>query len=179
MATPTGTTKRLSRHPAALQMLLRRWHTYIGMVIAPTVLLFAATGLLQIYELHEAHPGYAPPAVVAKLGVLHKKQLYREGRRPASAPSEKSATKVPSTASPSTASPSTGRPAAGPRPEAKAQRLSTTLLKAFFALASIGLVGSTITGVWMTLRQPVRRMRHVLLLAAGVVVPFVLSCLSQ
>ncbi|PIB93820.1 hypothetical protein CSW62_20920 [Caulobacter sp. FWC2] len=134
------------------------------MIIAPTVLLFATTGVLQIYELHEAHPGYAPPAIVAKLGVLHKKQLYREGRRPPSKPSTKPATGL--------------APAASP-PVAKAQRLPTTLLKAFFALASVGLVISTITGVWMTLRQPLRRMRHVLLLVAGTVVPLVLSCLSR
>lgn len=164
MTLPTSPARRLPRHPAALQMLLRRWHAYIGMIIAPTVLLFATTGVLQIYELHEAHPGYAPPAIVAKLGVLHKKQLYREGRRPQAAPSGK---------------PATERPSAGPRPEAKAQRVSTTLLKAFFALASVGLVISTITGVWMTLRQPLHRMRHVLLLVVGTVVPFVLSCLSR
>ncbi|WP_143324438.1 PepSY domain-containing protein [Caulobacter sp. FWC2] len=164
MTMPTSPVRRLPRHPAALQMLLRRWHAYIGMIIAPTVLLFATTGVLQIYELHEAHPGYAPPAIVAKLGVLHKKQLYREGRRPPSKPSTKPATGL--------------APAASP-PVAKAQRLPTTLLKAFFALASVGLVISTITGVWMTLRQPLRRMRHVLLLVAGTVVPLVLSCLSR
>ncbi|WP_395445668.1 hypothetical protein [Caulobacter sp. UC70_42] len=164
MTTPTGTARRLPRHPAALQILLRKWHAYIGMIIAPTVLLFAMTGVLQIYELHEAHPGYAPPAVVAKLGVLHKKQLYREGRRPQSQPSAK---------------PSPGPAPAASRPEAKAQRLPTTLLKAFFALASVGLIISTITGVWMTLRQPLHRMRHILLLVVGTVVPFVLSCLSQ
>ena len=162
--TTTGTVRRSSRHPAALQMLLRKWHAYIGMIIAPTVLLFATTGVLQIYELHEAHPGYAPPAIVAKLGVLHKKQLYREGRRPQSAPSAK---------------PPAERPPAGSQPKAEARRMSTTLLKAFFALASVGLVISTITGVWMTLRQPLHRMRHILLLVAGTVVPVVLSCLSQ
>lgn len=101
---------------------------------------------------------------MAKLGVLHKKQLYREGRHPQSAPSEK----------PVTASPSTGS-----RPEAKAQRISTPLLKAFFGLASVGLVMSTITGVWMTLRQPLHRMRHVLPLVVGTIVPVVLSCLSR
>ena len=168
MTTPTGTARRLSRHPAALQMLLRKWHAYIGMIIAPTVLLFAMTGVLQVYELHEAHTGYAPPAVVAKLGMLHKKQLYREGRRPQSQPSAKP--------SPGPA-PAASRPAS--RPEAKAQRLPTTFLKAFFALASIGLIISTITGVWMTLRQPLHRMRHILLLVVGTVVPLVLSCLSQ
>ena len=172
MTTPTAPAKSSRRHPAMLQLLLRRWHAYIGMVIAPTVLLFSMTGVLQIYELHEAHAGYTPPTVVAKLGVLHKKQLYREGRRPSAAPSQKPSEKPAE-------KPAAGPSSAGSHPEAETPRISTTLLKAFFALASVGLVISTITGVWMTLRQPLNRVRHILLLAAGAVIPLVLACLSQ
>ena len=57
----TNAQSRPARHPAALLMQIRAIHTYVGMLIAPTVLFFACTGILQIYSLHEAHGGYTPP----------------------------------------------------------------------------------------------------------------------
>ena len=41
-------SNRPKRHPAALLMQIRSWHTYVGMLIAPTMIFMAVTGVLQI-----------------------------------------------------------------------------------------------------------------------------------
>jgi hypothetical protein len=39
---------------------IRRWHSYIGLFIAPSVLFFSLTGAVQLFSLHEAHDKYQP-----------------------------------------------------------------------------------------------------------------------
>jgi uncharacterized iron-regulated membrane protein len=55
---------------------IRTWHTYIGILIAPSVLFFAFTGSLQLFSLHEAHDSYKPPPVIEKLASVHKDQVF-------------------------------------------------------------------------------------------------------
>jgi hypothetical protein len=157
-------SNRPKRHPAALLMQIRSWHTYVGMLIAPTMIFMAVTGVLQIYSLHEAHAGYTPPAIVAKLGMVHKKQLFSQGRE----------------GPPRGERPAPARAAERPPADeaARAPRQATSLLKAFFAAASVGLVFSTLTGLWMALRQPLRRRTHLALLVIGTLAPVVLAALS-
>jgi hypothetical protein len=151
-------------HPAALSMLIRKLHTYVGMLIAPTVIFMAATGVIQIYGLHEAHPGYAPAPVIEKLGMVHKNQVYAAGRH----------------GPPAGAQPAGGAPGGGPAGarEEHEQKPATALLKAFFAVASIGLIFSTGTGVWLALQQRPRRKTYALLLLVGALVPVILAALS-
>src|ERR1700685_4580837 len=59
---------------------LRKWHAYIGLLIAPSVLFFALTGILQIFNLHEAHGGYHPALILEKLSVGHKDQEFEAPR---------------------------------------------------------------------------------------------------
>jgi hypothetical protein len=40
---------------------IRRWHSYIGLFIGPSVLFVALTGAAQIFNLHEAHGHYPEP----------------------------------------------------------------------------------------------------------------------
>src|ERR1700722_6393355 len=60
----------------AILKLLRKLHLYIGVFIAPALLFFAFTGALQTFSLHETTQGssYKPPAWLATLAQLHKKQ---------------------------------------------------------------------------------------------------------
>jgi hypothetical protein len=158
----TNAPPKPARHPAALLMQIRTVHTYVGMLIAPAVLFFACTGILQIYSLHEAHGGYTPPPVIEKLSALHKDQVFAQPRRrPPPA-----ASAVPKPATP---------PPGGAAHHAK---LATTLLKAVFAAVAVGLIGSTCAGLWMALRQPGRRRLYLLLLLIGAGVPLVLAALS-
>jgi hypothetical protein len=52
------------------------------------------------------------------------------------------------------------------------------LLKAFFALVAIGLIFSTVAGIWMALQQAMRRRTHLVLLAIGTFVPLILGALT-
>ena len=176
---------RAKPHPAALLMLIRTWHVYLGMIIAPATLFMAITGILQVYNLHEDGPGYKPPAVLERLGALHKKQSLALKRR--QRPEAATAAAGPGRGAPAEAGPRDGEPAAsarsGPPPEAAPtkrgpSRPAVAALKAFFALAAGGLIASTAAGLWMALRSPKRRLIHLALLAAGAVIPAVLAALT-
>jgi hypothetical protein len=54
---------------------IRLMHRYLGLFFAPTILLFAITGCLQMFGLHETARGssYAPPNILVHLSQLHKK----------------------------------------------------------------------------------------------------------
>jgi len=62
---------------------IRRWHSYIGLFIAPSVLFFSLTGAVQLFSLHEAHGNYQPFAIVEKLSSVHKDQEFALGHHPA------------------------------------------------------------------------------------------------
>ena len=57
-------------------LLIRQVHGYLSAFVAPSVLFFALTGALQLFGLHEARDGYHPPALIEKLGRLHKDQAF-------------------------------------------------------------------------------------------------------
>ena len=64
-------------------------HLYLGVFIAPMLLFFAITGGLQTFGLHEGGRGssYKPPAWLATMAQLHKKQtvvMPSAGRVPSS-----------------------------------------------------------------------------------------------
>ena len=44
--------------------MAREWHLYLGTLFAPSIIFFALSGSLQLFGLHEGHPGeaYQPPA---------------------------------------------------------------------------------------------------------------------
>jgi uncharacterized iron-regulated membrane protein len=152
-------------------MSLRTLHTYLGMLIAPTVLFLAFTGLLQVYSLHEAHGDYTPPPLIEKLSSVHKDQVFRLGRH--AAPPAKAGPRA-STAGPS--APKADEPAKSEKP--KGPKPAVLILKAVFATVAVGLAVSTLLGVWMGLRQPLRRRTCAILLAIGALVPAVLIALS-
>jgi hypothetical protein len=163
------------------KLLLRQWHTYIGVFIAPSVLFFALTGAYQVFGLHEPHAGYQPPPVLAKLGMLHKKQVYalpRKGGRPKAegrgAPGGEAA--GPARAGAETHAAEAHGPGAG-GPEGRqppATKLSTELLKWFFALVSVGLAISTALGVWIGLTHVHQKRLAWGLLVAGAATPLIL-----
>jgi len=153
-------------------MSLRALHTYLGMLIAPTVLFLAFTGLLQIYSLHEAHGGYTPPPLIEKLSSVHKDQVFRLGGH-----HDASTARSGPRASP------TGPPAPKAEDAAKSEghkgtKPAVLMLKAVFAAVAVALFVSTLLGVWMGLQQPLRRRTCAILLLIGALVPAVLIALS-
>jgi hypothetical protein len=135
---------------------IRIWHTYLGMIIAPSIIFFALTGLLQIFSLHEAHGGYTPPALIEKLSAVHKDQVF-EAKDHDAEPAE---------------------PADATSQAAQRSMIGTYVLKWFFALVALGLGVSTVLGIWMGLKGTVRRRTNLCLLGLGIVLPVVLTILS-
>lgn len=162
-------------NPALRFAAVRRIHTYLGLLIAPSVLFFALTGAAQLYELHESHGAYVAPAVVEKLGMVHKNQVYKaRGRRPG--PPAAQAEKTP--AAPM-AQPAAAQPAAAKAPAAEpATKPAVTLLKAVFLLVSIALAATNLLGVWMAIAYGREKKLSWILLAIGAVIPLILTVLS-
>ncbi len=134
--------------------LLRRWHTYLGAFIAPSILFFAFTGALQLFSLHEAHDGYQPAPVIEKLAQLHKNQVFalkHRGPPPGKAPASG---------------------ASGPAvPHDDQPAIRTYVLKWFFLLVALELIVSTAFGIWIGLSRRRGRKTTIGLIAAGCVLP--------
>jgi hypothetical protein len=133
---------------------IRQWHSYLGFLIAPSILFFALTGALQLFGLHEAHGAYRPFATVERLGRLHKDQVFELDR-----PAHEAASPVAASAAPADAD-------ADDAPDWRAP-----VLKWFFAVVALGLVVSTILGLWMGLTHMRRRRLAACLLALGAAFP--------
>ncbi|HVW69979.1 MAG TPA: hypothetical protein VHB68_13450 [Steroidobacteraceae bacterium] len=134
---------------------VRTWHTYFGILIAPSVLFFALTGALQLFGLHEAHGAYHPPALVEKLGRLHKDQVFALGERHETPPPQ----------------------AAGEPPKKDAEdedSAGTLILKGYFLIVALGLIASTGMGLYMGLTHIRRKRTGWVLLAAGIAIPLAL-----
>ena len=141
---------------------LRRFHVYLSMFVAPSVIFFAATGGLQIFGLHEASNGVEPPAVLAKLGQLHKNQtLVLRPKRPTPAPGAKPKAE---------AAPHTETPL-GPPPA----RLA---LKLVWAGAALGMIFSSGLGIAMVVVHHPRRNLMLGVLALGTLLPLLLALLA-
>jgi hypothetical protein len=131
----------------------------MGLFIAPSVLFFALTGVIQIFDLHEAHGSYRPAVLFEKFSAVHKDQVFE-------APRDKSA--------PDHEPPPAAAGAAGDRPagdEDDKQSVSTYALKWFFAIVSLGLFTSTLIGIWMGTTQTRRKGLAWTLLIVGALVP--------
>ena len=154
-------------------MQLRALHAYVGMLIAPTVLFMAATGLLQVYSLHEDHGAYHAPRALVVLSGLHKDQkLPAAGGADhdhAAASVAKGAGEIHGHADADHDEMDTHVPA---------HPWAVSLLKAVFAAVAIGLIASTLVGIWMAWQNRLRRRTHMILLAIGAAVPLVLAFLA-
>jgi hypothetical protein len=155
--------------------VVRTIHLYLGVFSAPALLFFAITGGLQTFSLHEAarDGGYAPPAWLASVAQLHKKQtLVVPVRRPRPA----QAASLPSV-DPATARMRDGslaRSAAHPTNKTAPVRKNLLPMKIFFVLVALALLISTLSGLYMAWRYSRRPRLFGALLVAGIVVPVLL-----
>jgi hypothetical protein len=130
---------------------LRIWHAGISAFIAPMLLFFALSGSLQIFDLHEAHGTYVPSKVLSAIGRLHKDQIL--------APVPPRPPQLGSKKPPTPESP----PPAG-----------TAALKILFFIEAMGLVITTLIGIWVGVTHPKYARRTWILLGLGVVIPVIL-----
>jgi hypothetical protein len=159
MTIATLAPQAAARRPVPLARQIREWHAWIGALVAPSVLFFAATGVLQLWSLHEAHGAYAPPAMIEMVGALHKDQKFALGHHHAPPPAAKPAKAAHEHA------PDQPKPA-------------TVLLKAFFTLVAVSLIVSTAAGMWMALSQSRQRLALGVVMLVGAVTPVVLAALT-
>jgi hypothetical protein len=136
---------------------IRLWHTYIGILIAPTVIFFALTGALQIFSLHEAHGNYEPPVLIEKLSALHKDQVFavkhHDDEHEPESGNDAEHSHAPAEDSPA---------------------LGVTLLKWFCLFVALALATSTSLGLWIGLTHVQRKRTARWLLCAGIVLPVML-----
>ena len=138
---------------------LRRWHSYIGSFVAPSVLFFTLTGAVQLFNFHEAHGTYQPPVVLERLSSVHKDQVLKKHEE-----------KDKGEESPPPAAADSDGPAAH---NEEATPAATFVLKLFFLVVAAGLTVSTCFGVWMSL-QTSRKALPLALLTIGTLLPVIL-----
>lgn len=141
---------------ANTQRLLRQLHRYLGVFFAPAILFFAFSGMLQTVHLNDATPAGPAPAWIKWIAAIHKDQEPPHLRKPAPAPAAKAVAEKP----------------AAPREAEQAQRFVP--LKLFVLLLALGLIFSTLLGLWIALTVPGTRQISAITLIAGIVVPIVL-----
>lgn len=156
-------TKRVKR-PNFIQQA-RQLHLYLGTFFAPAILFFAITGALQTFSFHERTRGssYDPPVLLMKLAQLHKKQtLAIVQKKPAPQEAGNPAAHTENRAGAETAKP-------------QSQPAGTLLMKWFTFVMAIGLVTTTLLGIYMSFKY--NRDRRVVwgLLIAGTVLPTLIA----
>lgn len=143
----------------------RQIHLYLGVFIAPMLLFFAITGGLQTFSLHETSRGsdYKPPAWLAGAAQLHKKQTTLMP------------TRRPRPAEPARVAEGGANPIRVAVADARPQPTRNLLpMKLFFALVSLGLLISTLTGLYMAYRYSRKPLLVSAILMAGIAVPLLL-----
>jgi hypothetical protein len=140
---------------------VRQLHAYVGAFIAPSVIFFAFTGSLQLFSLHESHGAYAPPPVVEMLGRIHKDQVTHGKPGAAAAAHHHDADH---------GADHHDHPAALP--------WSVMALKWLFLSVAVGLIGSTLLGLWMSLTLGRHKGLILGLLVAGAALPALLLALQ-
>jgi uncharacterized iron-regulated membrane protein len=133
---------------------IRLWHSYIGILIAPSVIFFALTGALQIFSLHESHGSYTPPVIIEKLSSMHKDQVFEQKHHDDDEAQSKD-----------------GRQPPPPREHEAGPTLGTMLLKWFFLFVALALTASTVLGLWIGLTRFQRKRTGWWLLLAGIILP--------
>lgn len=129
----------------------RQWHLYLGTLFAPSIIFFAFTGSLQLFSLHESHPGdsYQAPAWVQQLASIHKDQVLAKKHGPPPSPQGQANRPPQSEEAHRPAQPSS-QPEG--RNEERGPSKLTSALKWFFLAMAIGLIFSTSLGIYMAFK---------------------------
>lgn len=131
---------------------LRQWHHYIGVFLAPSILFFAFSGLIQVLGWQDQR-NPPPAAWVSTIAGIHKHQMLPKPR-PAE-PARK---------------PAVARPAA----DDDHDHGGLGPVKIFALLVAIGLFTTTLIGLTIALGTRNLRRPALIALGLGVVVPVVL-----
>ena len=156
----------------ALLKAVRLTHLYFGVFIAPALLFFAFTGFLQTYSLHETTKGssYKPPAIFEKLANIHKKATlpgHPKMQNPPKADKPQGGERKPDQGSGQGPGPGQGQGPQQPQSFHWPEKL-------FFGIVAIGLITSTLTGLYMSWKFARRKIFIVVTFIAGAILPLIL-----
>ena len=153
---------------AQTQRTLRQYHHYIGVFLAPAILLFAVSGTVQTFRLNEEKGwGGTPPTWMVWVASFHKDQT------PPRIKPAKPAAQAAAPAAHDDADHHEHATDAGAAPAA-AKRPDPLPLKIFVVLMALGLITSTLLGVTIALNNRAMRRVSTVLLVAGTILPLVL-----
>lgn len=146
---------------------LRKLHHYVGVFLAPTILLFALSGAVQTFRLNEEKGwGSTPPGWLVWMASVHKDQTLPHAK-PAKAPAPKGDAAKDEAAK-------VGAAKVGADHQAAPKGPSPLPLKIFVVLMAIGLITSTLLGLTIALTHPAMRRTSIVLVAAGTALPLLL-----
>jgi hypothetical protein len=154
---------QLRTSPVLRLAALRRLHLHVGALIAPSLLFFASTGAMQLFDLHQARGDYRPAPFIEKLSMVHKDQVFLIRAKPKPKPK------------PAVGATTGQASAAEPAPHRRGPKLPALILKWWFLAVAAGLTGSTLLGLWMALRYRAHRTTVSVLLIVGTVIPAILT----
>jgi hypothetical protein len=136
--------------------LIRQWHVYVSVFVAPSLIFFAITGALQTFRIPDRADA---PVLLQKLARVHKDDVF----------AVKPARPKP---------PESSKPAQAEKPKPKARaRVSTEVAKWFFTAVSVAIAVTTLFGLWMALAYSRRKAVIWALLIAGAAAPVVILAL--
>lgn len=149
--------------------LVRRVHLWLSVFFAPSIVFFAVSGLVLLSGWHEGEGGAAPSGLAVRLAQVHRSQSYQLPP-PRPRPPQPSADRVPDNLG-------VDRAAARATPPPRARPHRSAALKLFFTLMTLALTATTVLGV--AIAWSFRKERRVIAsaLAAGALVPLVLTFL--
>jgi len=141
---------------------IRQMHLYTGVFFAPTIIFFAFTGFLQTYSWHE---GANAPRWIVALENVHTHQ-----RMPPPPPAADAASQTPAT-TPTVSAPPPAQASAAPARPTPPRRKRSAPLRAFMGLMAVGLIGSSLAGIYMGFRLGRSASLIWGLLLSGIIIP--------
>lgn len=149
---------------------IRQLHMYLGVFFAPAILFFSFTGALQLFGLHEGHPGeaYQAPKWIAMLASIHKDQVLSQHHGPPPGIGDRREGESPD---------SSMRGREPQKDEEHHEGKATLVLKWFFLAMAIGLSITTLLGIYMAFKYNRSRAITWSLLIAGAGIPTALITL--
>ncbi|THD57309.1 hypothetical protein [Phenylobacterium sp.] len=153
---------------ATLPATFRRLHGWLGSLFAPGLIFFAASGLVQVFDLHKPQPArdYQPPAAVRVMAALHKDQTLHVHEKDAAKPAKEGDGAEHKAKSKANANANANAKAAPER-----AGLGSILLKAYATATSVVLALTTMIGLYLAFRSPRDRAWNLALLTLGLLAP--------
>ena len=141
---------------------VRRVHAWLGVLFAPSIILFALSGMFQLRGCHESHDGTQPNSTVVRLAMIHMHQT-------AGLPKPRAPRPQPAAA----ASGGEHDEHAAPQKHDEGEEPFQPL-KLFFLVMCLALISSSILGVWIAFTSKRDQKLHIGLLVAGIALPVVM-----